>query len=277
MCCSCNPQHRPVRDRATLTEHKLAGGRSGTHFHVRACAMLTQRARHAQHTALVSSRPDLPAHRHPCKTPAPSRLARPPARPAAQLRSKHPVADYIVIFGAAVRADGSASGSLRRRCENAVRYGDVEHGNPFFLPSGGIGRHGPAEALVMRDILVELGIEEQRILLECEARDTLESVRLCTRILRRRPDVGRVIVSTSSYHRMRCTCCSGWPASTARPCPRPRTAPTWAGASGCATCSRNCWPRPGTRRCCWRIRSAVRSDCRSAVTPGRVGYEGESA
>lgn len=115
------------------------------------------------------------------------------------------MADYIVIFGAAVRADGSASGSLRRRCENAVRQGSAEHGNPFFVPTGGIGRHGPAEALVMRDLLVEMGIEEQRILLECEARDTLESVRLCTRILRRRPDIGRVIVSTSSYHRLRCT------------------------------------------------------------------------
>jgi uncharacterized SAM-binding protein YcdF (DUF218 family) len=167
--------------------------------------MLTQRARHAQYTALVSSREDLPqTGTHATHLPRPTWRDR-PTRPAARLRSKRSVADYIVIFGAAVRADGSASGSLRRRCENAVRYGGAEHGNPFFLPSGGIGRHGPAEALVMRDILVELGIEEQRVLLECEARDTLESVRLCTHILRRRPDVGQVIVSTSSYHRMRCT------------------------------------------------------------------------
>jgi uncharacterized SAM-binding protein YcdF (DUF218 family) len=115
------------------------------------------------------------------------------------------LANYIVIFGAAVRADGSASGSLRRRCENAVRYGGAGPDGAFFLPSGGIGRHGPAEALVMRDILVGQGIAVQRILLECEAHDTLESVRLCTCILRRRPDVVRVLVSTSSYHRMRCT------------------------------------------------------------------------
>ncbi len=112
--------------------------------------------------------------------------------------------DYIVIFGAAVRADGTASGSLRRRVENAVHHGGAGSTGPYYLPSGGIGRHGPAEALVMRDILLEHGVEASRILLECEARDTLESVRLCTRMLRQRTDVGRVLVSTSSYHRMRC-------------------------------------------------------------------------
>lgn len=116
-----------------------------------------------------------------------------------------------MIFGAAVRPDGSASGSLRRRCENAARFGargqrtHVEQGGPFFVPTGGVGRHGPAEAVVMRDILVELGIAAPCILVEPEARDTLESVRLCTRLLRQRADVDRVWVSSSSYHNPRCT------------------------------------------------------------------------
>jgi uncharacterized SAM-binding protein YcdF (DUF218 family) len=114
------------------------------------------------------------------------------------------VADYIVIFGAAVRADGSASGSLRRRCDNAIQHGGAGPGGPCYLPSGGVGRHGPAEALVMRDILLDHGVPPSRILLECEAQDTLESVRLCTRLLLQRPDVGRVLVSTGSYHRLRC-------------------------------------------------------------------------
>ena len=115
------------------------------------------------------------------------------------------MADYIVIFGAAVRADGSASGSLLRRCEIAVLHGGAGASGPMYLPSGGVGRHGPAEALVMRDILLERGVAAQRILLEREARDTLESVRLCTRLLRLQPAVGRVLVATSSYHRLRCT------------------------------------------------------------------------
>lgn len=114
------------------------------------------------------------------------------------------MADCIVIFGAAVRADGSASGSLRRRCDNAVRHGGVGPAGPLFLPSGGVGRHGPAEALVMRDILIEHGVAASRILLECEARDTLDTVRLCTRLLRPRPELRHLRVATSSYHRLRC-------------------------------------------------------------------------
>lgn len=111
--------------------------------------------------------------------------------------------DCLVIFGAAVRADGSVSGSSRRRCKNAVRHGGAGPVGALYLPSGGVGRHGPAEVLVMRDVLLELGVASTRILLACEARDTLESVRLCTRILQRRGDVGQVKVSTSSCHRLR--------------------------------------------------------------------------
>ncbi|MFN0182223.1 MAG: YdcF family protein [Aquabacterium sp.] len=115
------------------------------------------------------------------------------------------MADYIVIFGAAVRPDGSPSGSLQRRCDNAVHAGRAMAGTPWYLATGGVGRHGPAEALVMRDILLRQGIAPQRILLETEARDTLQSVRLCTRLLRGRGDAGRVYVSSSSYHGPRCS------------------------------------------------------------------------
>jgi uncharacterized SAM-binding protein YcdF (DUF218 family) len=112
--------------------------------------------------------------------------------------------DCIVIFGAAVRADGTASGSLRRRCENAVHFGGAGDAGPLYLASGGVGRYGPAEAQVMRQLLIDLGAAAPRILLESEAHDTLQSVRLCSRMLLRRGDIGRVWVSTSSYHRLRC-------------------------------------------------------------------------
>ena len=113
--------------------------------------------------------------------------------------------DCIVIFGAAVRDDGTASGSLRRRCENAVRYGGTGSEGALYLASGGVGRYGPAEAQVMQGLLFGLGVAAPRILLEDQARDTLQSVRYCSRLLRRRGGIGRVLVSTSSYHRLRCT------------------------------------------------------------------------
>ena len=113
------------------------------------------------------------------------------------------MAACLVIFGAAVRADGSASGSLRRRCEQAARTGLAIEG-ALFLATGGVGRFGPAEALVMRDILVEQGVAPPRILVETLARDTLESIRLCSRILRARPEIDEVIACSSSYHNPRC-------------------------------------------------------------------------
>lgn len=110
---------------------------------------------------------------------------------------------YLVIFGAAVRQDGSASGSLRRRCDNAVRIGRGLD-RPYYLATGGVGRFGSAEALVMRDILRGQGVPVARILVEAQARDTLESVRLCTRLLRTRTDVDEVLVCSSDYHNPRC-------------------------------------------------------------------------
>jgi uncharacterized SAM-binding protein YcdF (DUF218 family) len=114
-----------------------------------------------------------------------------------------PLSVYLVIFGAAVRADGSASGSLRRRCERAAALGRGLR-DPYFLATGGVGRFGPAEALVMRDILVGEGVPPARILVEAQAGDTLESVRRCARMLRSRQDAQEVLVCSSSYHNPRC-------------------------------------------------------------------------
>lgn len=113
---------------------------------------------------------------------------------------------YLVVFGAAVRPDGSASGSLRRRCEQAVAASRrLPAGQAFcFIATGGVGRYGPAEAAVMRDLLCAQGVDEARIVEEPESRDTLESVRRCARILRQRGDATRVLVCSSGYHNPRC-------------------------------------------------------------------------
>lgn len=113
------------------------------------------------------------------------------------------MAVYLVIFGAGVRDDGTPSGTLRRRCEHAVAVAG-RIATPVFLATGGGSRGGPTEASVVRDLLVERGVAPSRILLEEDARDTLESVRFCTRLLRSRTDVDRILVCSSSYHNPRC-------------------------------------------------------------------------
>jgi uncharacterized SAM-binding protein YcdF (DUF218 family) len=113
------------------------------------------------------------------------------------------VRDYVIVFGAAVRADGRPSGSLRHRIEGALAWGRRQE-EALFIPTGGIGRTGPAEAKVIQDALVEGGIAPGRIIPELHGRDTLESVRLCDAMLRKRGDCRRIICCTSAYHQPRC-------------------------------------------------------------------------
>jgi uncharacterized SAM-binding protein YcdF (DUF218 family) len=110
---------------------------------------------------------------------------------------------YLVIFGAAVRADGTPSGSLLRRVEGALA---IARGVPnrIFLATGGVGRHGPAEASVIRRLLLAAAVKADEILIEDQAKDTLQSVLFCDRILRRRPDVDLLIPCSSRYHNLRC-------------------------------------------------------------------------
>lgn len=111
--------------------------------------------------------------------------------------------DYIVIFGAALRPGGKPSGALRRRVEGAFRLGQTLH-DPVYLPTGGVGRFPPAEALVMRDLLLGLGVRPEQILTEDVAHDTLSSAVNCAAIMRMRGDVGRVFACSSRWHIPRC-------------------------------------------------------------------------
>ena len=111
---------------------------------------------------------------------------------------------YYIIFGAAVRADGTPSGTLLRRVEGAVAAAAGDPGARF-MPTGGRGASGHVEAEVMRALLIAQGIDPARIVPESEGRDTLESVRLCDALLRRLGQVDVVVPCTSRYHLPRCT------------------------------------------------------------------------
>ena len=117
--------------------------------------------------------------------------------------SRPPDLDFYVIFGAAVRPDGSPSATLRHRVEGSFA---MARSNPdaAFLVTGGRGRHGPSEAKVMRRLLLELGAKNDRVFIEDAARDTLDSAVLCSQILKARRDVRSVTACSSRYHVDRC-------------------------------------------------------------------------
>lgn len=109
----------------------------------------------------------------------------------------------IVIFGAAVRPGGRPSAMLRRRVEAAAVFAR-RFAAPLFLPTGGVGRHGPSEASVMQGLLVESGIVAGRILLEETGTDTLSSARAVARILRANGLAAPVFAASSVFHQPRC-------------------------------------------------------------------------
>ena len=73
-----------------------------------------------------------------------------------------------------------------------------------FIATGGVGRHGPAEAEVMAGLLRDAGISATRIIEDRQAGDTLESVVNVAGIVRTAPAAARIVVCTSAYHIPRC-------------------------------------------------------------------------
>ncbi|OJY77419.1 MAG: hypothetical protein BGP12_02510 [Rhodospirillales bacterium 70-18] len=125
----------------------------------------------------------------------------------------------IVIFGAAVRPDGTPSRALRLRTEAAFAAGTALR-EPLFVPTGGVGRHGPSEASVMAGLLGAHGVPDARILVEDTATSTLTSVRAVRRLLRAAGHRGPVLAASSAYHLPRCVALlrlAGLPARAAPP------------------------------------------------------------
>lgn len=145
----------------------------------------------------------------------------------------------IVIFGAAVRPDGTPSGTLRHRVEAAAQFGEALPAPPLYLPTGAPGRHGEAESTVMARLLREgFGVPAGRIREEPTGTDTLSSARAVAAMLR--GHAGPVFAATSAYHLPRCVLLLRLAGLGARAVPPP-TAPA-------ATAWRKRW--------WWRLREA---------------------
>lgn len=124
----------------------------------------------------------------------------------------------IIIFGAAVRPDGSPSPALRRRVEAALRFGTTRP-DAVYLPTGAKGRFGEAECRVMAAQLRDAGVPAAAILEEPSGTDTFSSVLACRALLRGLGHAGPVHAATSRYHLPRCLLLLRLAGVPARPVP----------------------------------------------------------
>ncbi len=84
-------------------------------------------------------------------------------------------ADVIIILGSAVWANEQPSPSLRARTERAIQLYHEGYA-PHLILTGGLGRHPPEEAEVMRRLAVASGIPPEALFLDKEARSTWDSI-----------------------------------------------------------------------------------------------------
>lgn len=104
----------------------------------------------------------------------------------------------IVIFGAAVSAEGRLSAALLRR----IGYGfdaATAHPEALVLCSGGGAHAGPSEASVMIEVLTRRGLSPGRLIADHASLDTLQNVVAAARLLRARGG-GTVVAVSDGYH-----------------------------------------------------------------------------
>lgn len=152
---------------------------------------------------------------------------------------------FIVIFGAAIRPDGSPSGALRDRVGAAVRFGRRLLPPPVYIACGGQGRYGPPEAEVMAELLMDRGVHPDFIVPDADSRNTFRSAVFVAELLQGHG--GPVYAATSAYHLPRCVLLLGMAGLDAH-----RSPPAIGPASS------RWW-----RRCWWRLRElpAIPVDC----------------
>lgn len=123
-------------------------------------------------------------------------------------RLSEPKGDVIVLLGGGVHdgapdltGKGAPSAEMLSRVVTAVRL-RKRMSVPILVSGGNAFRGKASEAPVVKRFLVDLGVPEDRILLEGESRDTRENARLSAAILRRAGYANPVLV-TSAYHMRR--------------------------------------------------------------------------
>lgn len=110
--------------------------------------------------------------------------------------------DLMMIFGCQVKRDGPSI-LLRDRLDTALAYLE-EHPDLPVLVTGGKGDdEHVAEAQAMKDYLVERGIDESRVTMEDQSRNTRQNLVFSKDVLRRQDkDAGElhILVVSNGFH-----------------------------------------------------------------------------
>lgn len=109
----------------------------------------------------------------------------------------------VIVLGCQVFPDGHPSLILRGRIQAAYDY-LTDHPDAVCIASGGQNGSEPiSEALCIRDTLVSMGIEPERILMEDASRSTEENLRFSAALLRERGLPETAAIASDNFHQLR--------------------------------------------------------------------------
>jgi vancomycin permeability regulator SanA len=92
------------------------------------------------------------------------------------------VSDIAVVLGSKVETDGMPSERLKARLDKTL--GLYEKGwFPRIIVSGGMGKEGYDEALIMRSYLVEHGIPEENVIVDSSGKNTYFTAKKSARLM----------------------------------------------------------------------------------------------
>jgi len=128
------------------------------------------------------------------------------------MREPEPSADYVILLGTQLRENGP-SVDFAARIKRAFEYMQ-DNPSSVLIATGAQGDNEPMpEAEGARDVLVSMGIDSSRILIEDRSRRTSENLAFSADIIEQRGDsIGscRVVVVSAEYHLFRAKCIAGW-------------------------------------------------------------------
>ena len=111
---------------------------------------------------------------------------------------------YVIVLGAGIRGE-TLSYDLTQRVEGAVVYMQA-HPESIAILTGGQGAEETiTEAEAMRRYMVARGVDEDRIILEEQAKSTYENFLYSVELIKEKGDINdcKVMISTSDYHMFR--------------------------------------------------------------------------
>ncbi len=105
-------------------------------------------------------------------------------------------AEHVIVLGMALE-DGQPTKDLLYRIDTAQSYGEEHPEVVLILTGGNPGADGRTEAAVMRDILVENGFPEDRLILEDQASNTVQNFMNTAKLI---DPAEPVMLVSSNYH-----------------------------------------------------------------------------